>query len=220
MEFKLRADYLMAASHCRSTEVERPYLKGVHVERHPSGQGVLMVATNGQICAVLYDPDGYADRKAIISLPWKTAELATKPRSDASHCILNIESLDAGVGKILCDGEPVDVVLVNEIPGTYPDWRRVMPSDCSKDYPWQAKGFAMGLLATIHKAIKIVDPNSNPALDIIVGQTDGQTDGPAIVHSKCQNAVFVIMPRCDVASGKYTPPAWLGSHDGQAAKGL
>ena len=207
MEFRLRADYLQAASHCRSTETKRPYLKGVHVEPHPSGQGVLMVATNGQICAVLYDPYGYADREAIISMPWKSAGLATKPHSGASHRVLHIESLEAGIGKVLCDGEPVGVVMVHEIPGTYPDWRRVLPSDCSKDNPWQAAGFAMGLLATIHKAIKIVDPNSNPALDIIIGQTDG----PAIVHHKCSNAVFVIMPRRDVASGKYTLPAWLAA---------
>ena len=206
MELKLRADYLLAASHCRSTEETRHYLNGVHVEPHPSGQGVFMVATNGHICAVLHDPDGHADRKAIVSMPWKTAALATKPRSDASHRTLHIESLEAGVGTIKCLGEPVDVVMVNEISGTFPDWRRVLPKDCSKNYSWRATGFAMNLLTTIHKAIKIIDPVANPVLDIIPEKTPG---GPAVVSHKCPNAIFVVMPNRDAVFGNYTLPAWL-----------
>ena len=213
-EFELRADYLLAASHCVSAEETRYYLKGVHVEPHPSGTGVIMVATNGHILAALYDPDGYACRKAILTMPWKTSELATK-RYEESNRTLYIPSLDAGVGTVKqrCDGDPVAVAMVAEIKdATFPDWRRIVPTDNSKEYAWEGTSFDLGYLTIIAKAIKVIGASGggNTSLGRMEVIPNKISTGPAMVGHECPNAVFVIMPiRGGTADRAGTRPDWL-----------
>ena len=86
-DFKLRADYLLAASHCVSTNPSRPYLSGVHVEPHPSGTGVLMIGTDCHVMAVLHDPEGYAARPATLSMKWRDAQLKSKNKREGSRTL-------------------------------------------------------------------------------------------------------------------------------------
>ena len=212
-EFILRTDYLLAAAFCASKEKEkdrRPYLHGVYVEPHPSGAGVIMVATDGTIMAVLHDPKGLAVRPAILTMNWRTSEIKTKRSASYGENphVLHILSLSANVGtiKMRDGGEEIATVAINEITEKFPDWRRVLPTDASKEYPWRASGYNMEKLAAIHRAITLLDGNKT-ALDIL----PGKDSAPAIIrHEGPADAVFVIMPRRR-NGGVYVPPAWLSA---------
>ena len=211
-EFILRTDHLLAASLCTENDnVGRPHLKGVHVEPHPSGKGVLMVATDGHILVVLHDKNGHAARPAILTMNWRASELKAK-RSEG-YKTLHIQSLveksgaiASGIIKIRDTHLEVDTIGVNEMNYTFPNWRRVIPSDNSKEYPC-GNGYAMDLLITIHKAIKLIDNNKTKAVLDILPERNG---GPSIVHYRGNmDALFVIMPCNSTISGAYSTPEWL-----------
>ena len=166
------------------------------------------VATDGAIMAVLHDPEGRAVRPAILMMNWRTSELKTKRSAFYSKNprVLHILSLSANVGtiKMRDGGEEIATVVVNEITKKFPVWRRVLPTDASKEYPWCRSSYNMEKLTAIHKAITLLNGNKT-GLDIL----PGKNFGPAIVrHEGPADAVFVIMPKRGSA-GVYVPPAWL-----------
>ena len=212
-EFILRTDHLLAASLCAEKEKgTRYYLKGVYVEPHSSGKGVLMVATDGHILVVLHDKDGHAARPAILTMNWRASELKAK-RSEG-YKTLHIQSLveksgaiASGIIKIRDTHLEADTIGVVEVDGTFPNWRRVIPTDNSKEYPLSGKGYAMDLLITIHKAIKVIDNNKTKAILDILPERNG---GPSIIHYRGNmDALFVIMPYRNTTSGAYSTPEWL-----------
>ena len=98
------------------------------------------------------------------------------------------------------------LTIVNEITKKFPDWRRVLPTDASKEYPWCRSSYNMEKLTAIHKAITLLNGNKT-GLDIL----PGKDSAPAIArHEGPADAVFVIMPKRGSA-GVYVPPAWLSA---------
>jgi hypothetical protein len=129
MTLKFDADLFRIVFAAASTEETRYYLNGVNVEPHPSGVGVILVATDGHRLIAAYDETGTADAPAIIRLD-KAALRLCKAERDQTRTII-VEGSDARImdaptgdehGREI--GLAYDVVIY----GTFPDWRRVLPA--------------------------------------------------------------------------------------------
>lgn len=118
-----------------STEETRYYLNGVHIEPHPTA-GAILVSTDGHRATIAYDHSGVCDRHVIIQLP-KGALSRCKPVKDAQLRLLVdpvagsatinevVESRDPAVEPTLKSLATEHGVLID---GTFPDWRRILPS--------------------------------------------------------------------------------------------
>jgi len=191
------AKLFMAVRQAQSDEELRYYLNGVSVTPHES-KGVYLVATNGHILLVAHDPDGWISRPAII-------------RSRLTDVQLRKESL------------LTQDCMVEEIGGTFPDWRRVLPkNDNGVAAPVQC--YSSAYLEIVTKAYRAVTGQR--------GRKGG--DGPVTFRATAENGPSLVQfPECDRMFGALMPmkqdttktkvepsrlPAWLGSGDGQTGK--
>ena len=121
MTFKasVNADMFRRCALAQSTDAHRPQIQGVKLEPHPSGSGVLMIATDGHILACFYDPEGTISGEALVSLPKHVLAACKDSRYALTFDGDTAEIYDkhgtASVGK----GVASDL--------TFPDWRRVVP---------------------------------------------------------------------------------------------
>lgn len=108
---------LKAALICASTEQVRPYLNGVYVD--PKG---FLVSTDGHrlFCAAI-DLEGQSPFEGWIIPREAIKQALTGHKGDT------IEVTQTRVGVVSC--KPVD--------GSFPDWRRVLPSDTPTNVPAQ-----------------------------------------------------------------------------------
>jgi len=129
--FSIRSDYYRACAIFASTEEVRYYLKGVHIEPHPV-EGVVLVATDGHRMLVAHDPDGYCDGHILVSISGEALKAGKGKKSDGpygrrfeavSEDQVNVVSLTDGTRECECAWR---------VDGTFPDWRRVVPSNKKK----------------------------------------------------------------------------------------
>jgi len=135
-EISINAEYLRLAQLFSSKDDNRYYLKGVHIEQHPSGEGIIIVATNGTVCGIFYDREGYVENKLLIefSKPFITS-LKSEKREHGRRVTIKNDRLV--VMTINSDGSMVNEEFIKpgniEIDDTFPDWRRILPKDFSND---------------------------------------------------------------------------------------
>lgn len=104
-----------------STDATRYYLQGVCIQPHPRGEGVTMVATDGNILIAAHDPDGVPPVPAagfIVNLGKDGLKAARKGQT---------VSIDPATGETRIDNawrSPATTI----VDGAFPDWRRVLPS--------------------------------------------------------------------------------------------
>lgn len=121
-----------------STEETRYYLNGVHIEPHSDG-GAILVSTDGQRMIVAHDPDGECSESVIVRLPQFVRAQCKTPRFFGGSRILEINPTDTGSatlkeitpGRKEEDEPKIETLLTAYgviIDGTFPDWRRVIPS--------------------------------------------------------------------------------------------
>lgn len=201
-DFIFRADYFQAVAQCISSDETRYYLQGVYIEPHPSGTGVLMVATNGHIMAVIHDPEGHADKPAILTTNFKSADFKSKRNESAPRVI----HLTGDTGEIKCNGERVGVMPIEKIDGTFPAWRRVLPTDNSKEYAWNECCYSFAYLGRLQAAFKILGAKETK-LDIL---PDKQLGAAIVHHGTDIDALFIIMP-VRAPSVTYEKPEWLAT---------
>ncbi len=127
-KLSINAEYVRLAHGFASTEETRFYLMGVQVEPHPSGEGVLIIATDGHVAGIFYDRKGIADKNYLLALDKPTLSALKAQRSDGNRgnrfvtikddrlVITNMAGLEYHI-------KPNAV----EIDGTFPDWRRIIP---------------------------------------------------------------------------------------------
>ena len=138
--FSFDTNMFRATSLFISSEETRYYLQGVHVQPVPddAGGGVIMTATDGHRIASIYDENGSADRKIILSCRWKDPALKTGKRETGRRAFLTGNLADGYVATIRdCPGEietgdyppQLSVMAFKEIDGTFPEWERVFPDD-------------------------------------------------------------------------------------------
>ena len=140
--FFLPARDLLAVWNAVSNEETRPYLKGVFVEQNEK-DGVCMVATTGHILL----------RATLAPMAFMGAKVSTQATSHDRGFILTLDTADKALkskalGEVWLYGDTetgiiqavdvvdakkssharIGVVEFDRIEGTFPDWRRIMPT--------------------------------------------------------------------------------------------
>jgi len=177
----------------------------------------LLVATDGQRLAAIYDPDGYAQRPAILSLDFKGKALKAKRGEGYRVAYIDLAEKVATMRNAYPDENgdtpaPLDVAAVSEIDGTYPDFWRVLPAETSEE-PAILNSWSTAYLADIGAAAKRISGGRNA---FISGWHANPGDPCLFTASGCPNARFVVMP----ARGQDMPakPDWLAHRDPGMAK--
>lgn len=204
--FNLNADMFMAALLCASRDETRYYLAGVHVEPCPEG-GVLMVTTDGHRLAVFHDEDGVAPRHGIFSTKSK---IARTPAKAAGPHRIAFDADDKKGGEhsaIIYDlGAPVDVALVTEIDGTFPEWRRIYPNGPEKGFvPSGFNAFDFDHLGVVRKSSIRAFGRDATSFDIIETSKGGPLS--IIPNSHTHAARFLVMPMRGSSQDQY--PSWI-----------
>jgi len=129
---RIAAGVLGFAAEFVSKEETRYYLNGVYIEL--TGTGVVAVATDGHRLIAIYDENGFIERPAIIRA--KPSDLVRfRSKHDA---VLAADTIGEHVTSkpILATLRPtkgnIEDVLLDEIDGSFPEWRNVFPVDFPK----------------------------------------------------------------------------------------
>jgi hypothetical protein len=186
--FKFNADLFRAAAACISTQETRYYLCGVHIEPHPDG-GVFLVATDGHLMAVFHDPDGYAEKSGILTCDYKAKALKTT-KADYAPRVVNVMK-DTLAGEITAGNsdQTVDRLQFQLVDGSFPDWRRIVPTGDLKPKEGP-RCFDLKLLKIIADSAKLAGATS---LAVTFHQKD--VTGPAILRfAGLENGFHILMP--------------------------
>lgn len=130
MNITINARLLIAAQKFAGKEDVRFYLNGVYVAPAPSGDGAVLVATDGHRMAVLHDPEGICDKPAIIATHKRPA--ISKRADTVTVTFTHPDSDDTTVSAAYSDGF---IMLTEMIDATYPDWQAIIPQQRSDRDP-------------------------------------------------------------------------------------
>lgn len=126
---RIAAGVLGFAAEFVSHEETRYYLNGVYVE--PAKEGVIAVATDGHRLIAVSDPAGFVDRPVILRAE-RNVWAKCRSKHDAVLTVNAFGSKEKS-GAILARLSPskgaTESVVLDEIDGTFPDWRKVIPTD-------------------------------------------------------------------------------------------
>lgn len=209
-QISVNADRFRIASMSCSTEEARYYLAGVYVEPHNEG-GVNLVSTDGHTLVHVYDPDGRCDRAAIIRLNKDMLRACKLDKDDrmlsTPKRTLNVD-LKTGQAQVLnAYLQPVAVQVKVEVDGTFPDYRRVVPSNLG------AKRVAAGFNGHLIERMcaigsELSKANGHGGLQLAIHSAD--LGSPALVlWDNIDHAYGVMMPyRVAEATSSGTYPAF------------
>lgn len=222
---KFKAEYAAMLAPFVSTEEARFYLQGIGVFPHKD-DGVLLVATNGHTMGVIHDSDGETNGDWICPVtPLMLQAMKADMRSawdeddgeyqyDARgriphllHFVGDVAYLTAAeflgkkvdrIGKhhVLADYAPA-------IDGTFPEWRRVIPTELPAPAPVP---FNAEYLAKFGRVARIRNHLAKPLVTLF----NGEREGPAVVRvDGVPEFVGVLMP---VRLEPFEPlPDWLAA---------
>lgn len=206
---RINANLFRIAYSCVSKEETRYYLNGVFVEPHPQG-GVTLTTTDGHRLLSLYDENGFADESAIIALDTKLCKakrycsrfISIETGSDSATIL-------EGMGDVYDPDvfAPVATEYKVRIDGTFPDYRRVVPStpDMANLAAPNFNGSYVGDFGAIGRELSLHFGGSKTGIMRVVSSDIG---GPALIlWSAVSQAFGVLMPMrgadtCDA-------PAWF-----------
>ena len=200
-----RADKLALATLFQSTEEERYYLNGVHIQSS-GNDGAVAVATDGHRMAVFHDVAGFTSAPCIVPLP-KAAISIIRKRKTRQFCWFGIVGEHAGTGRHECrvfdttdQASELDEVrermldpkdrgiiwngAVDLIDGTYPNWFEIMPKSVSKS--GTSAAYQGKYLADFVAVAKDAD---QPAIEI---WSDGVN--PAVITAGREDFVGILVP--------------------------
>lgn len=226
----ISADLVRRALNGVSTEEARYYLNGVHVSPAPEG-GAVITATDGHILITLHDPKGVVSGQGILALS-KPMKAALKVTGIMLETRLLLARTTHGAGRAFVadvatrgDGDDYsphaaaseifdapDKRVVSAqfgpvlIDGTFPDWRRVLPSKLRPDAPIPV--LDQRLLARVAEALAANSKGSR--LLVLTASGDTPEAEPVMVTTTqigAPSALAVIMP---VRHDRSQPavPAW------------
>ena len=203
---------LYASALYQSTDHHRFYLRGVNIEPHPSGVGVLMVATDGHRLSAYYDRQGEAVEPVVVPVP-KPLIAAIAKRSAAASRL----TWDAGRWTVLDEyGDVSSIHLADAIDGSFPDWRHVVGTGLAS-LSLDGIGFDPALFAAMASIIKVAKAHGVDAGGVKIAPSDSS---PArLLIGGMPDWSGVMMPyrwREPNASG-VEPPDWLGEPDRASA---
>lgn len=139
-QVRLSARYLPAIAPFMAVGDIRYYLNGIHVEPHPEGKGVLIVATNGHVIGVIHDADGETNDCWPCPIPKRVIAACKQPRRaglDAAESVWflgdTVHVTHPGIDSAEDAGKigalHVDSVHAPAHDGKFPDWRRCVPRE-------------------------------------------------------------------------------------------
>lgn len=211
---RINANLFRIAYACVSTEDTRYYLGGVFIEPHAKG-GVLLVATDGHRMVCIHDETGRADESAIIKLQ-KDALKHCKPiRGDRRELVLEADSQTATIRQVFGPADepeykPLATAFDVRIDGTFPDYRRVVPTKFKGEEVPAFNGQLLGSFGDIGAAL--ADSRTCPPM--LVSAEDHSS--PALVlWPSCPMAFGVIMPM-RAATYDLALPAWFADKPAQS----
>lgn len=191
MKTMLNCDMLRAVSLAVSTEAARYYLTGVFVEI--STEHATMVATNGHILLgarhEIANPDMLA---AAIIIPFDVIK-SFKPLKN---------QVEVGLEKMAGTRWMLGNTMFEPIDGTFPNWRRVVPADCS-ELSVEKCWFASKYLAVMAKAAATLGKTSGDGFAIYPA---GQK--PALVLFDSPDVFGVVMPVRQNRDETGRAPSW------------
>jgi len=137
-EITISAEYLRLAQLFASKEDARYYLKGVNVEPHPSGAGVLIVATDGHVMGIFYDREGYVPESMLIAFDKGLISALKSEKSERCGRIVTVRGGRLTVMTKDIEGNPLEEKYIKpgniKIDGTFPQWRMVLPAEFEPCY--------------------------------------------------------------------------------------
>ena len=114
---QLNVNYLKAASTAVGKDEVRYYLKGVAVQANE--KGIFIIATDGHRALIFRQSDSYSGEPIDIIIPMETVN-ALKTKEETVELT---NGTQWSLGNLLF--KPID--------GTFPDWRRIIPSTVSNE---------------------------------------------------------------------------------------
>lgn len=191
----INANLFRAAAVCASSHEPRKYLCRVWIEKHPT-EGALLVATDGHRLIVIYDRTVFC-RKSIGLMLDRAGLNACKPPKNGNS---RLRIADDGVATIDGCYQSEGSVIV---PGSFPDWRAVVPVKAWKNCPTSFNAQYLADFAKIGAMLS--QDHSGNSIRILTGDTD--SDGALILFPRFSDAFAILMPmRADVGGGL---PAWM-----------
>lgn len=193
--FNVDSKLFEIASRFASTEVSRYYLRGVCVEPCEAG-GVALVATDGHRMFIAYDAEGSADQTRIVYADKAMLSQCRKAERLASPCV-DPQGTDKNGNKqyradVMAGESLSGSGLVGLVDGTYPDWRRVVPTERPTALDTDAT-FNGSYLADLGKAATDLAKREG-ARHGFMRLLAPNTDDPAVVEFDLGPAFALIMP--------------------------
>lgn len=189
--FNVNADMFRAAALFVSSEQTRYYLAGVHIAPHAVA-GVTLTATDGHRLLCVHDESGVCDQPEGLIVradPVAMRKAAKRGRDETEPRRFMSESNDSPAWVTHADGEQVAFFKDWRVDGSFPDWRRVMPS--SDETSNAGQWYNPKLIADFVEVSKLLGDDNKPAIRIAAGDEGS----PAMVRlANVPHAFGVIMP--------------------------
>lgn len=214
---RFQSKYALALMGFVCRENFRYYLNGIHCEPHPTAPGVLLVATDGHMLAVIHDETGETNGDWICHFPARLAAACKVKAGKHGFGAADVHFIGR-VGYVTTtefrpqDGEPWnDPAAIGEmhlateytppIDGTFPDWRKVWPD--IEETGARSLAFNSTLLKAFTDAAKVLSHG-----DACVTLVPGKEALPSVVRiSSAPEFGGLIMPIRDGFSFNSNPKA-------------
>lgn len=207
-----------------STEETRYYLNGVYIEPHPDG-GVTMIATDGICLVALRDIDAHIEgtESWICGLPKQPfAPVLKRKNSGALHfvdqsayvtdSIIGNDAFNASFDPTKISREHLAIGFAPAIDGTFPDWRKVIPT--TFDGQTERTTLNGKILERFTKALApLKDDKGFVPLNIITPPSEGV---PVIIHSETIREFFGIAMPIRSTRDDGALPDWLNMPETKA----
>ena len=119
---------IMAARHINPQQ-DNPALRGLRIEPHSSGAGVLLIGANAHTLAVVYDERGSASDCATVDwrqVNWDCEEAAVKLTPHGNLSFFR-DHTPAPFPRLMIHDNPIASVGPCRILQPYPEWRHLIP---------------------------------------------------------------------------------------------
>lgn len=205
MKLNLKARLVAAICEFKADADIRYYLNGVYAEPIPGG-GVLIVATNGHAMGMWRDTTGEIERPAILRIGRRLR--AACAGSDLKRLIISDDRLAVHLVQPATTTEVYiqEMAFVKagswEVPGSFPDWRRVVPGASSQKQ--LADNINPEYVAMVSRAARIGSGEKFSEIAFIQSEKNKSI---AILTSCSSDFFGVIMPTVDHGGQSY--PKWL-----------
>lgn len=213
MQAAICLDTLAATALCASTEETRYYLRGVCVDIQP--RATIYVATDGhRLFARRIELNKDAPDNTLTGVYIVPTESCAKPFKRTKHSPSDAILHDAGDGRLRIEYDAREHGF-RPIDGTFPDWRRVLPSKVEPD-PKQRIALNPSYMQTFDRigAALAARPLNGGKRPVTYAQFHDGGAGPwGVTFVGLQDCFGVVMPIRVPAVEPWSRPTWVRAAD-------